>query len=313
MLTKEILKNSPALAALTEEQITAITTLSTNDENAVIAKKVGDIHGQYDRDIEAATGLKKPEGTKTYEWMKTDVLPKVKATQDVEVKLATALAEKTTLEEQVKNGKVDEVVKQQLIDANKLVADLQKKATEDKATYDKSLLDVNTANAGILVNNEFDKALVGQKFKDDKIISPAVRDSFIANAKLGILAENKPDWIDNGAGGKTLIFRDAQGEIKRNSANGLNPFTASELFLESIGDVLDQGKKQPGAGSKAPGGGGGGGATTLDLSSAKNQVEADELATTHLMEKGLTRGSADYESEFAAIREENKVSDLPIR
>ena len=43
MLTREILVANAALAGLTDEQIAAITTLSANDENSVIAKKTGEI------------------------------------------------------------------------------------------------------------------------------------------------------------------------------------------------------------------------------------------------------------------------------
>ena len=56
MLKKEILLANAALAGLTDEQITAIEQLSTNDENAVIAQKVGEIHRQYDDTILKATG-----------------------------------------------------------------------------------------------------------------------------------------------------------------------------------------------------------------------------------------------------------------
>lgn len=313
MLTAEILKGSAALATLTEEQIAAVTELSKNDENAVIAKKLGEVHGQYDRDISEATGLKKPDGVKTYDWMKTTVLPKVKQSTELEEKLKTAQTEKATLEQQLKDGKVDEAVKQKLIDSEKLVADLQAKVTADKEAHEKALLDAQTQNASILVNNEFDRALVGKKFKDEKIISKAVRESFINNAKTAILAENKADWIDDGKGGKTLVFRDEKGEIKRNPENGLNPYTAQELFIGKIGDVLDLGKQQKGAGTEQPGGGAGGAGSALDLAGATTQVEADELTTDYLMGKGLTRGSQEYNDEFTKIREENKVGELPIR
>ena len=42
MLTREILVANAALSGLSDEQITAITTLSQNDENSVIAKKTGE-------------------------------------------------------------------------------------------------------------------------------------------------------------------------------------------------------------------------------------------------------------------------------
>ena len=51
MLTREILVANAALSGLSDEQITAITTLSQNDENSVIAKKTGEIYGDLDADI----------------------------------------------------------------------------------------------------------------------------------------------------------------------------------------------------------------------------------------------------------------------
>ena len=45
MLKKEIIKANAILATLTDEQIAAIEKLSENDENAVIGKKTGEIHG----------------------------------------------------------------------------------------------------------------------------------------------------------------------------------------------------------------------------------------------------------------------------
>jgi hypothetical protein len=41
-LTIDVLRANAALAGLTDEQLTAITTLSVNDENSVIAKKTGE-------------------------------------------------------------------------------------------------------------------------------------------------------------------------------------------------------------------------------------------------------------------------------
>lgn len=59
MLTKDILIANTALASLTEEQIAAITTLSQNDENSVIAKRIGEIYGALDNDILDSAGIQK--------------------------------------------------------------------------------------------------------------------------------------------------------------------------------------------------------------------------------------------------------------
>lgn len=312
-LDEQKLKGSTALAALTQEQIAAIAELSRNDENAVMAQKIGDIHGQYDRDIEAGTGLKKPEGVKTYEWIKSDILPKVGQATKLQGKLDALKTEKELLETQLKDGKIDEATVKRLKDLETLKTQLQTKIDTDKTEYEKKLSDAAEQNTSIKLSNEFDKALVGKKFKDDSIISKAVRESFIANAKTAILAENKADWIDDGQGGQRLVFRDANGQVRNNPENNLNPFTAEELFVSKISDVLDLGKQQPGGGTKNPGGGGGAGGSTLSLSDASTQVQADELTTDFLMSKGLTRGSEEYNEEFTKIRTENEVEKLPLR
>ena len=59
MLTREILTANATLSGLTDEQITAITTLSQNDENSVIAKKTGEIYGALDADILEVSGITK--------------------------------------------------------------------------------------------------------------------------------------------------------------------------------------------------------------------------------------------------------------
>ena len=46
MLTIEMLRQSSALAGLTDAQFTAIAEMSKNDENTVIGTKIGALHGQ---------------------------------------------------------------------------------------------------------------------------------------------------------------------------------------------------------------------------------------------------------------------------
>lgn len=70
MLTREILIANAALSGLTEEQIAAITTLSANDENSVIAKKTGEIYGGLDADILAVSGIAKNGTEKTFDYAK---------------------------------------------------------------------------------------------------------------------------------------------------------------------------------------------------------------------------------------------------
>lgn len=68
MLTREILVANAALSTLTDEQIAAITNLSQNDENSVIAKKTGEIYGALDADILTVSGIAKNGTEKTYDY-----------------------------------------------------------------------------------------------------------------------------------------------------------------------------------------------------------------------------------------------------
>ena len=70
MLTREILIANASLSGLSDEQITAITTLSQNDENSVIAKKTGEIYGALDADILEVSGIAKNGTEKTYDYAK---------------------------------------------------------------------------------------------------------------------------------------------------------------------------------------------------------------------------------------------------
>lgn len=309
-LVAEILKANEALKTLTPEQITAIETLSTNDENTVIAKKIGELHGQYDNDIKAVTGLEKPAGIKTYEWLKSDVLPKVK----IGVEATTAMEQQKTiiadLKKQLTESAGDAAVKQQLADATTKMGQLQAKYETDKADWESKLQKETTAQMTLRIENEFDKGLQGLTFKDVKLIPESVRNTFIESAKNRILATKKPDFIDNGKGGKALVFRNEAGEILNNPENKLNPFTARELLLSEIKDILDLGKKQPGGGTEPPQPGGGG--AHLDLTGAKTQVEADEHIVTYLLKTGLTKGSSEFAKKQTEIRKENKVGSLPL-
>ena len=43
------------------------------------------------------------------------------------------------------------------------------------------------------------------------------------------------------------------------------------------------------------------------------KVEAEQMITKMLMEKGLLRGTQEYQDEFNRLWSEGKVSELPVR
>ena len=134
----------------------------------------------------------------------------------------------------------------------------------------------------------------------------------ISSAKSAILGTYKPDWVE-ADGQKIMVFRDAKGEIARNKANSLNPYTAQELINEQLKEVLDPGKKTTGTGTGDPGKNPQGVIEVVDIAGAKTQVQADEIIVKYLMQQGETRGSASFAEKQRKLREDNGVNKLPLR
>lgn len=314
MITIEMLNQSESLKGLTDAQKLAITTLSSNDEATVIGTKIGALHGQYDADILSISGISKADGEKTYDYLKRvlgDYKTKLDGTKTLSAQLEAQKKKVTELEAKLAAGGSDEAVKQQLKDARHQVTQLQTQLTTKTEELDKAKKDYEQKEKDLQVGFAFTNATAGIKFKAD--VSEPVRKILLAAAKDEILAKGTPDFIDDGNGGKKLVLRDAAGNTLNNPKNNLNPYTIEELVMEtSLKDVIDTGKQQPGGGTQ-PNPSPSHRTVNLDLSTAKTQQEADVQIENYLLSTGLTRDNIEFGNKALEIRNENNVSDLPIR
>lgn len=312
MLTIEMLRQNGALAGLTDAQFTAIAEMSRNDENTVIGTKIGALHGQYDTDIFGITGIAKNQGEKSYDYAKrvlTDYKTQLASTATIQAQLANAKKEIDTLKQKIADGTADEQLKQQLKDAKTLVSQLQQQLTQQTAELAKQKDKYEGQIKSIYVDNAFAEAISGLKFKSG--ITEGIKNVLLQAAKAEVLAKGTPDFIEAN-GTRTLVFRDAAGNVLNNPANNLNPFTAKELFMQtSIKDVIELNKQQPGGGTKSTGKDTG--SSVLDLAGIKTQVEADKVIETYLLSNGLTRDSAEFAEQHRTLRTENNIGQLPIR
>lgn len=317
MLTIEMLRQNASLTGLTDAQLTAIAEMSRNDENTVIGTKIGALHGQYDSDILSITGIAKNNGEKSYDYAKrvlNDYKSQIGSTATIQAQLANAQKEVQTLKDKLAAGAGDETLKQQLKDAKAQVTQLQTQLTTKETEFNEAKAKLEGQIKDVHVDYAFQAATNALKFKAG--ITEGVKKILLASAKAEVLAKGTPDFVDDGKGGKTLVFRGADGNVLNNPANNLNPFTVQELVMQtSIKDVVDTGKQQPGGGTKPiitiPSAGGG--ATLLDLSNVKNQLDADKAIESYLLSNGLTRDSAEFAEQSLQLRTENKVNELPIR
>lgn len=314
MITIEMLNQSESLKGLTDAQKLAITTLSSNDEATVIGTKIGALHGQYDADILSISGISKVDGEKTYDYLKRvlgDYKTKLDGTKTLSAQLEAQKKKVTELETKLAAGGSDEAVKQQLKDARHQVTQLQTQLTAKTEELDNAKKDYEKKEKDLQVGFAFTNATAGIKFKAD--VSEPVRKILLAAAKDEILAKGTPDFVDDGNGGKKLVLRDAAGNTLNNPKNNLNPYTIEELVMEtSLKDVIDTGKQQPGGGTK-PNPSSDHRTFNLDLSTAKTQQEADIQIENYLLSTGLTRDNVEFGNKALEIRNENSVSNLPIR
>lgn len=315
MLTIEMLRQSSALAGLTDAQFTAIAEMSKNDENTVIGTKIGALHGQYDADIFGITGIKKKDGEKSYDYAKrvlNEYKTKAGSVKAIQTELTTAKAEVADLQAKLEKNSGDETLRQQLKDAKTQVTQLQTQLQTKETEFNSKKAEYETALKNTHIDYAFQAATTGLKFKSG--ITESIQKTLLNAAKAEILSKGTPDFIDDGQGSKKLVIRGADGNILNNPKNNLNPYTLQELVMEtSLKDVIDTGRQQQGGGTGGFGSGSGGTGGTLDLSGIKSQVEADKAIEAHLLASGLTRDSQEFADQSLQLRTENNVASLPIK
>lgn len=314
MLTIEMLSQNPALAGLSDAQRAAIAEMSKNDEATVIGTRIGALHGQYDTDILTVSGITKNAGEKSYDYAKrviSDFKSKVEAAKNAQAQLDAANKKVEDLQKKIESNAGDEALRQQLKDAKAQVGQLQTQLKASEDSYKQKTAELEGKIKSTHVDYAFAAATAGFKFKDG--ITESVQKVLLNSAKAEVLAKGTPDFVDDGQGGQKLVFRGTDGNILNNAKNNLNPYTAEELLMEtSIKDVIDTGRQQTGGGTKG-GNGGNGRGTSLDLTGVKTQVEADKAIETYLLSTGLTRDSSAFSQQSMQLRNENNISNLPIR
>ena len=325
MLDKETIKSNPTLETLTDEQITVIETLSKNKEDEVISSNRKQWWDKLDADVAEVFGEEKPGGVKSHEHHKT-WLQKIKSdaskagqADEYRTKAEKLEAEKLELEKQIKSGSTDTALKSQVEAMELRLKDKEQELLTVKTTFEterNTLTEQLGKEKGQLtkleMSHNFDKYLIENKIKLKASIPESILSEALENRKQSLIGTIKPDLIDDGKGGKQRVLRDETGNILRNPKNGLEPYTDGELFLTRIADLVDTGQSQNGAGTTE--GKGSVKSTHLDLSQAKNQIQADDIIRRHIMtNEGIAKTSPKFVDRQKEIREENKVADLPLR
>lgn len=313
MITVEMLAADAALAGLTDEQKNAIALMSKNDEEVVIGNRFREVYNKLDETIAKETGIARNGDEKTYLYLERaakTLATKANSVDGLNTKIADLTKERDKLKQQVAEGG-DEATRKQLAQAQKDLDAVRTQYDTLKADFDKAKTDHVAELLGVQIDNVLAGAQAGLKFKPE--FPQAATDTLLAQALMKIKGMN-PDFIDDGKGGKRLVFKGENGEIARDPENHLEPYTAEALLkkeLRAMG-ILDEGRKAAGAGTEPPKNPQQGGAP-VDVSMARTQQEADNIIHNQLNAQGLVRGSKKYQEAYDAAWRDNNINTLPVK
>ena len=314
MITIEMLAADAALAGLTDEQKNAIALMSKNDEEVVIGNRFREVYNRLDESIAKETGIPRNGDEKTYNYLERaarTLAAKANSVDGLNTKIADLTKERDKLKQQVAEGG-DEATRKQLAQAQKDLDAVRTQYDTLKADFDKANTDHAAELLGVQIDNVLAGAQAGLKFKAE--FPQAATDTLLAQALTKIKGMN-PDFIDDGKGGKRLVFKGENGEIVRDPENHLEPYTAEALLkkeLRAMG-ILDEGRQATGAGTHQPQQQQQQGGAPVDVSMARTQQEADNIIHNQLNAQGLVRGSKKYQEAYDAAWRDNNINTLPVK
>jgi hypothetical protein len=224
---------------------------------------------------------------------------------EIENKINELTEENTALKAKIKDGDSSGVLKAELEKRETLIEQLRADQEKSKSEWQKKLEEREQKYQSTLVDNAFNEALSGLKFKDENLIPLAARKAMINAVKGELLSKYKASFTEDG----TLEFLDENGQIVRNADNARHPYTAKDLLSKGLESILDKGREQTGGGAQ----GGNKKGTPINLSGAKSQVEADEMLSQKLMAEGLAKGTPEFMAKHYELRTEARVHELPLQ
>lgn len=317
----ETIKKQSALSDLSDEQMSAIVTLSTNSEKQTvqeaIAEKTRDFWDKLDADIKEVYGKDKPREVKSWELLKqtlTEAKEKAESASTAASQLEELKNAKQQLEEQLKSGdksgalsKQIERLQQQIADKDNQLEGLRTQVQTKEEEYKTRLAEEQAKLDKYQFENHMDSALKGVKFKDS--IPESIREQYIQSAKERVLSKYDRDWVEEN-GKRIPVFRDEKGHIVTNPDNLQKPLQPHELLMSEIKDALaDDGKG--GAGTKPSAGARG--KSVVVTGNPTTKIEATRLIHETLMQQGIAAGTDKFHTEERRLYTEMGVEDLPLK
>ena len=270
------------------------------------------MYNTLDATIAKATGVPRNGDEKTYLYLEraaSILAEKANSVDGLNTKIAELTKERDTLQKAVEKGG-DAEIKRQLSQANADLTAVRQQFDTLKADYDKMKEGHAAEILNMQIGNVLQSAKAGLKFKAE--FPQAAVDTLLSQAVNTVKGMN-PEFVDDGKGGKQLVFKGQDGAIVRNPENRLEPYTAEELLkkeLRTMG-ILDEGRQAKGTETKPPLQQQGGADVPVDVSMARTQSEADDIIHNQLNAQGMVLGSKSYQEAYDAAWKQYNISSLP--
>lgn len=240
-----------------------------------IGDRIKEVHTSYDNDIFAATGKKKKEDEKTYDFLKRTLSEYKEKTDSIPL-LEGQIKE---LNAKMRDGSGDETLKNQLKNLEKKHSEALQNWTTEKDTI------LKTHN-NELVGAELDKEISKLKFRND--IPQAVIDSYVSTVRNEML--NKALRQDG-----RLVFKNGEDGILTDNTT-LKPIGADVILSDKLKDIL---------GTEGKGGLGGGKdskSETGEIVPPDSALQSKDALSKYLLDefakRGLSRNEARNSKEY---------------
>lgn len=188
---------------------------------------------------------------------------------------------------------------------NTTIAERDTTIAELNTTISNSREDFETRLTKVYFDTAVSQAYQNIQLKAD--MPESVKDAMKATAMAQLQAMGTPKLVEVD-GKQVLKIVDKNGTPV--TVDGKEASVEDVLRQTSLKDIIDT-NPGGGAGTKTPQVQGASGGALI--AGAKTQVEADRMIKDHLISQGLDVLNQTFYAEFYKLREENKVSELPIK
>lgn len=310
MLTVDLLKKQPHLTGLTDEQLSAIQELSTNDEEMTMKERIGEWAGRIESDFLQASGIDKKPGEKYFDYIK-------RGTAKLKDNLSDYQAKVNTL-----TKKIEEGGKGSSDEGNEKLQELQNKLNDEIQRSKKLEADL-FAKSDEFSNKLSEERQTRLRLESDTLMKDGLRnvkpkaglDDDTFNELLTVRLNKfydayTPEKVKATDGSEYIQYRDKDGNVYTNSNNLQKPFSPVEIAGSLISGLAEEKRVVTGSGTKpttvaATGSG-------MVTGSFKSKVEAMESFRDFASTNGWAYGSSEYNDKYKEFRDINGIDKLPI-